>query len=226
MAIPPLILDILVLGIITLCVVLYARKGFVSGILSLLGTVISFFAALWASRFFAPHIFDNFFRKGIEENIATTLATESYTSVGEFLNSILEFLPKSAISFIEENLQATLDFASPNIAAQVMTEVVRPLIVPLIAVILFLILFALLRVLVGFLSKLAKGLKHVPVVNSLNKFLGAVVGLITAALYIYLAFCILWAYDYFSGQELINNLELSNSVAFRLFSHVNFLANM
>lgn len=226
MIVTSLLLDIVAIGVVVICALFYARKGFIKGVINFFGTLISLVVAVFASRMLAPAVFEAFFRKGLETRMAESIVQGGFTSIRQLLDSVLSFLPGNAITLIETNLQLSLDLAAPDLAVQVVDQVLKPLVTPLIATILFFVLLSMVRVLMGIIATLAGGLGKLPGIGLANRVLGAATGVLIGGLYIYLGLCVVWAYDAITPQASLGADYFSNSVVFRLLSNLNFFAKI
>ncbi|MDL2294157.1 CvpA family protein [Ruminococcaceae bacterium OttesenSCG-928-D13] len=224
MLLQSIILDLVVLAVLALCAAFYARRGLLASIFSLLGTLAALILAGLAANYLAPAIFNTFFRPGMEQRVADTIAESGVMSLEQLLAAVLGFLPESLLEGVAERISAGLDFTAPNVAALVVEQVVAPLVVPFIIVIVFFVLFSLLRLLMRLLRSLLVGVNRIPAVGAVNSALGAVVGIAIGALYIYLAFCVIWAYDSVNPASPIGETYFANSLSFNLLAGLNFFA--
>ena len=219
-----LVMDLVSLAIISLCAAYYARRGFISGVFSFFGTLIALVLAGLAAYHLSGGIFNTVFRPGLEEKVATSIAEQGFSSLSSFLAGLLTFLPSSIIDTVLAALEPSVDVTAGDLAHQIVTEVLGPIITPFIMVILFFLVFSLVRVLVGVVRSLAVGLARMPAMNTVNTALGAVVGVLIAGLYIYLALCAIWAYDSINPTNPVGSVYFSKSIVYQLLSPLNFFA--
>ena len=221
-----LVLDLVALAVLALCAAYYAQRGFIAGVFSFFGTLIAILGAGLAAYHLAPAIFNSFFRPGIEERIAATIAEQGIYDIKQLLAEIMGFVPGSIMDSIVSNMDTSMDFAAPNIAQLVVDQVVAPMVMPIISVALFFVLFSLLRILVGVVRSIAVGINKMPAMNTVNSALGAVAGVFIGALYVYLGFCVIWAYDSLNPQNPLGDQYFSRSFLFRLLSVFNFFTKL
>lgn len=221
-----IILDLVALGVIVFCTIYYSRKGFVFGLFSLLGTLIALIVAALAAQWLAPAVFETFFRQNMEQSVAEVISAQGITTVGDLLEQTLGFLPVNLIAFIELSLDISLDFGAADIAAIAVDQVIKPVVVPLLAALLFFIIFAMVRILVQALRSLSVRISRIPVVGTVNRMLGAVVGILIGILYVYLALSVLWAYDMFNPQTPVTSTYFGQSIVISLLQGFNIFTNI
>lgn len=226
MTIPSLVFDIISLLLIVSCAAYYWRSGFVAAIISLLGTVISLVVAVIAAERLAPFLFDALLQQPLQTQVADTISQYGISNTGALLEKLLDFLPAFMLRGIEETLGETLNFAAPDVAGQVVKLVIAPLVTPLLQVLLFFILFGILRTVFRIVAGLAKKLAKMPVLGGANRTLGAVLGVPIGILYVYLACCMMWIYDFMRPDGPLLAQWFGNSVVFSLLGRFNFLQQL
>ena len=88
---------------------------------------------------------------------------------------------------------------------------------------LFFLLYALLRMLVSLIVTVMGLVNKLPVVGTVNRGLGWLVGAGTAMLDIYLVLCVVWGVIVITGGSLsvLNDTVLSGSLYYKLFNQFN-----
>lgn len=221
---PSLILDITAAALLLLCAIIYAKKGFASGLVNFLGTLAALIIAGLFATNFSPVIFDNFFRPGLEKNTAAAISAGGVQNINDLLKQVVGFLPDSVIRTISEQLGSSLDFSAADIANQVVTTVIAPLVIPIIAIVIFFVAFLLMRVIIGVLSNMLQIVNKVPLLGSANRLLGIAMGLLIGVLYAYIAFSIIWAVDVAYSGGVAAGEYFSSSFAWNTLYRFNVFA--
>lgn len=226
MTIQSLAMDIIALAVVLVCAAYYSRKGFLAAFISFFGTLVALVAAALIAYNFAPMVFTQFFKPGLEEKMALLISQQGVDSLSQLLHGTLTFLPEAAIDAAVDAFDTSLNFAAPDIASNVVEQVLRPLVTPLIMVILYFVVFAVLRILLAVLRGVAMGVGRLPVINTVNRAFGGAMGTLVGALYVFIALCIIWGYGSITQQSLFEEVYFAKSLVWRLFSGLNFFAKM
>lgn len=218
-----LILDIILLAILVLVVWLYAKKGFVAGLLQFVGSILSLLGALLLSRKVAPMLFDRFLRSSFVERMEETIAREGTVDLAGLLDQFAGFLPDQLQQKILQSADSLIGAARPDLAQAVVTEVIEPLLTPIITVVLFFVAFGLCRFLVSFLVAVLTNLNKIPLVGGVNKLLGVGMGLLAGLVDLYILLCALWAVMVITGGNLpfLNEEVLAGSRLYAVFRPLN-----
>ena len=219
---PALILDIALIGVVVATVIHYARKGFVAGMIDLVGNLAAIALAWFVSGKVSPTVFENFFRSGLVEKTTQTLQQGSF-SLESVLGGLEGLVPQSLMDSIMESANSVLNSQAPDLAQQVVEQIISPLVVPLITVVLFFATFLLCRVVIAFLVAVLTNLNKVPLLGGVNRTLGVVVGLVGGVLNALLLLCLIWAVIVITSNNLpvVNDLALSGSYFYSFFSAYN-----
>lgn len=218
-----LILDIILLVVLALVVCLYAKKGFVAGLLQFIGNILSLVGALVLSRRVAPMLFDRFLRSSFVERLEETIAQEGTVELAGLLERFAGFLPESLQQKILQSADNLIGAARPDLAQAIVTEVVEPLLTPIITVVLFFVAFGLCRFIVGFLVAVLTNLNKIPLVGGVNRLLGVGMGLLAGLVDLYILLCALWAVMVITGGNLpfLNEQVLAGSRLYAVFRPLN-----
>lgn len=218
------IFDLVCLAILIGSAAWCAHKGFLVSLISFFGTLVAILLAFFAARTLSPWLFDVMFRPSLEESMTQALSGQGVGDIHALLKQFVGFLPEAMIDSLAEQLGASLNFAAPDIAGQVVTTVVSPLVVPFISVVVFFVLFLVLRLLFWLLRKVAGGVGAIPGISLVNKAFGAFMGIFVGALYVYLLLCALWAWDALSPATSPGLQYFTRSVFYRVLYGLNFFA--
>lgn len=223
MTLPSILLDVICVVLLIGCTILYARKGFLSALVSLVGTIAALIASSIAASRFAPWIFNQYFRPGLEEKATEAIAAQGALDLEALLDQFVGFLPETTLKEIAENFANSTDLRAPTLAAELVEQVVKPMVVPVITVFLFVIVFLLLRLLVGLISRILTGANHIPLIGTANGALGAVMGVLLGALYILVLITVAGAVSSFWVSQAEKTAFFANSFVWRLFSGFRFI---
>ena len=214
---PAFILDIALIVVIVATVIHYARKGFVAGIIDLVGNLFSIALAWFVSGKVSPTVFENFFKSGLIEKTTQTLQQGSF-DLESILGGLEGLVPQSMMDSILASADSVLNSQAPNMAQQVVEQIISPLVVPLITVVLFFATFVLCRLVVAFLVAVLTNLNKVPLLGSFNRALGVVAGLVGGVI-----LCMIWAIIVITSNNLpvLNDSALSGSYFYSFFSVYN-----
>ena len=215
---PAFILDIVLIGVIVATVIHYARKGFVAGIVDLVGNLAAIALAWFVSGKVSPTVFENFFKSGLVDKTTQTLQQGSF-NLESILGGLEGLIPQSLMDGIMESAESVLNSQAPNMAQQVVEQIIAPLVVPLITV----VLFFLCRVVLAFLVTVLTNLNKVPLLGGFNRTLGVLVGLVGGVINVLLLLCLIWAVIVITSNNLpvLNDSALSGSYFYSFFSAYN-----
>lgn len=211
-----LIYDVIFLALLIAAALLGRRRGFLASLVLLVGSVAAILGAAWAARTFAPALYDSAFAPLISEQVAAVLA-EAGGDAAELL-ARLDFLPQSIAAALANVLSRVEGTAGPQAA-----EALTPVILPLVQALLFLVVYLVLRALVRLVASLLRHLNAVPVVGSLNRVLGLVLGLGIGAVNCWVCAMVLWLASVFAAGRvpLLGAGTLSASALYRFFAALN-----
>lgn len=220
---PAILIDLILLAVLVVTMVRYAKKGFVSGLISLVGSLISLALAWIVSGSVSPVVFENFFKSGLTERMAEALQKQGASGVSTILDGLSAFLPQRFLDDIAGRASELFHSGAPDLAQRVVEELIAPLVVPLITVVLFFATFVLCRVLVSLLVTSLTNLNKIPVIGGVNRLLGIAVGFAAGLIHVLLGLCLLWAVVVITNGTLpgLNDAALSGSILYRLFSAYN-----
>ncbi|MDD3429185.1 MAG: CvpA family protein [Oscillospiraceae bacterium] len=215
-----IIFDIVLLGIALSVMLSYAHKGFVAGIIELVGNVIAIVGATVISSKASPALFEAFFKNTFTEKVSTTLAeNEGIVTLQQIAEKLKTLLPGNILESL--NLQqstAAIDATVPGAAMQIVEDVVQPLFVPILAFVVFFVSFAVIKLCVNFISATMVNINRIPLVGGVNRTLGMVTGFAIGLLYVYIGLCIVWAVLSVTGGIWAFTPEnLANSTLYKYF---------
>ena len=217
---PSFLFDIICTAAWIILVVRYARKGFLSSIVQLVGNLFSLLGAKELSAACAGWVFEHMLAGGFRTQIAANIAAGGAVDLSGIAEKYAGFLPASfrasIVAACERSIGAVL-------ADSIVKTVLQPLLTPVITLVLFFLFYALLRLLVSMLVTVLGLVNKLPVIGTVNRGLGWLVGGATALLDIYLVLCILWGIIVITGGNLnvLNDTVMSSSLYYKIFNLFN-----
>ena len=220
---PAVLVDVILIVVVVATVFHYSRKGFVAGLLDLVGNLASLVLAWVVAGRVSPTVFENFFKSGLIDKTAEALQQQGAASVTALLENLGTVLPRQLQETLTSSLDGILNSGAPDIAQQIVENIVAPLVVPLITVVVFFATFALCKLLVSLLVAVLTNINRIPMLGAVNRTLGVVIGLVAGFINVLLLLCLLWAIVALTNGSLpgLNDTALSGSYFYRFFSAYN-----
>lgn len=220
---PALILDVILIAVIVLTAFHYKKKGFVAGLLDLVGNLLALLVAWIASDRISPTVFENFFKQGLIEKITQTVQERGTSGLTMLVENFSSILPGGMADEVTRSLQEILGSGAPDLAVRIVDTILTPLIVPMITVVLFFIAFAVCKLVISMLVAVLTNINKIPVIGSVNELLGILVGVAGGLLNVVLLLCLIWAVVAITNNNLpvLNHDMLSGSMMYSLFSKYN-----
>ena len=224
---PSFLFDIICTVVWLLLAVRYARKGFLASVVQLAGSLLSLTGARAFSGWAAGQVFQNFFAGSFRDQIAASIAAGGVVDLSGIAQRYAGFLPESfrasIVEACERSVSAVLSDNAVVLADVIVQKVLAPLLTPGISLVLFFVAFALLRMLVSLLVTVLGLVNKLPVVGTVNRWLGWTAGGIASLLDIYLVLCVLWALIVITGGNLtmLNDTVMSSSLYYKVFNVFN-----
>ena len=215
---PSFLFDIICTAAWIILVVRYARKGFLSSIVQLVGNLFSLLGAKELSAACAGWVFEHMLAGGFRTQIAANIAAGGAVDLSGIAEKYAGFLPASfrasIVAACERSIGAVLADNAVVLADSIVENVLQ---------LLFFLFYALLRLLVSMLVTVLGLVNKLPVIGTVNRGLGWLVGGATALLDIYLVLCILWGIIVITGGNLnvLNDTVMSSSLYYKIFNLFN-----
>ena len=212
---PSFLFDILCTAAWIVLTVRYARKGFLASMVQLLGNGLSLLGAHQLSSACAGWVFEHL------------LAAGGVVDLTGIADKYAGFLPQSfrasIVAACERSIGAVLSDNAVVLADTIVEKVLQPLLIPVITLVLFFVFYALLRLLVSMLVTVLGLVNKLPVVGTVNRGLGWLVGGGTALMDIYLVLCVVWGLVVITGGSLsvLNDTVMSGSLYYKVFNLFN-----
>lgn len=177
-----LVLDVIIIGIILLCIFLSARHGFVRTVIEVAGFIAAFVIAFTISSPLANVTYDNI----IEPSIVSTVEKASDNSGNEIAtrlwDSFPDFVKRHSADFglseerFNEKVNSSVSGSINQSALKVSENVTKPLITKLLGALYSTVIVIVLIIVSKFLAKALNKLFSFSLVGTLNKMLGGVIG--------------------------------------------------
>ena len=206
----------------------YARKGFLASMVGLVGNLLSLLGAHQLSAACAGWVFEHMLAGGFRTQIAANIAPQAVRWTFPALRkSTRAFCPPASGHPSWRPASAPLGPFWPTMPwcwpIPLWRNVLQPLLTPVITLVLFFLFYALLRLLVSMLVTVLGLVNKLPVIGTVNRGLGWLVGAGTALLDVYLVLCILWGLIVITGGSLnvLNDTVMSTSLYYKIFNLFN-----
>lgn len=218
-----IVFDLVMLALLLVVAFAYARRGFAAGLVQFVGNLASLIGALVLSHQASPLLFEKFFQNGFVTSIQNTLTAEGTVNIQSTIEKYAGFLPESIKESLTASAAGLLDSGAPDLAVKLVDEVIAPLLTPIIAIVLFFVAFALCRLLVALLVAVLTNVNRIPVMGSVNRFFGFLMGLLAGVVDLYLVLCAVWAVIVITGGSIgfLNDQALAGSITYSLFGRFN-----
>ena len=216
-------LDIALIAVVIFTIAYYMRRGFVAGLLGLVGNLVSLALAWVLSDQVSPTLFENFFKSGLIDQTTQLISEQGAAGVQSILDKFSAFLPASMMESLTQQANTIFNSGAPDMALAIVENIVAPLVMPLIGVVVFFAVFVLGRVVISLLVAIFSNVNRVPLVGGVNKGLGAVIGLVAGLINALMVLCVIWAIVVITSGNLpiLNDQTLSGSYLYTAFSAYN-----
>lgn len=188
------VLDVAIVLTIVIFVTIGWNKGFLEKVIDMASSIFGLVASILLARPFADGVLRNLIGPSLEESISGYLVSR-LDEIGLTVNQLTQTNLRQALaefSLPEFMIDALVDSIDASQVGQQIIDALTPGILSLaLIVISFLVLFFGSMVVFFILRLLAKGLTSVPIIKHIDKFLGAIFGLIKVALLIFILLFIL-----------------------------------
>ncbi len=213
------IIDIIIISGFFLIITLAVKKGFAKIVLDIGATVLSFITAYIFSRPAAELVYEKVIKGMIENSLEEKLrelpAGDAFAQVRALAGSIPQGLVSLGdkiglnISTLIENANKA-DISPGSISASVTDSVFKPIVLIAATAVCGLLIFILASVVFGLVAKLVNKVFKIPLVKSVNRALGGVLGIVEGVVFLFV-FCTL---AYFIGGLTDGKLSeyIGNSV--------------
>ena len=209
----PLILDIVLILFLLIVAIVGCKKGFLRGLVGLIGTIVAFVIAILCAAPVAEFVENAFgMTSGIAENLEGSLSDIDAFNVpmsDEGLTAALAELglPGFLTDMILDVVAGLQIEGSPTVAQVVAPALAQMLAIAICGVVLFVVAAIVLNLLAGFLSKV---LDKIPVVGAINHILGLALGLVKGLIVVYIILAVLSLLPVQSVQDTLAQTTVIN----------------
>ena len=212
---PSFLFDIICTAAWIILMIRYAHKGFLSSMVQLVGNLISLLGARQLSTACAGWVFEHMLAGGFRTQIAASLSAGGVVDLTGIAEKYAGFLPAS--------FRASIVAACERSIGAVLADNAVVLADTIVEKVMFCLFYALLRLLVSMLVTVLGLVNKLPVIGTMNRALGWIVGGGTALLDIYLVLCVLWGIIVVTGGNLnvLNDTVMSTSLYYKVFNLFN-----
>ncbi len=192
------IIDIALITVILVFLIVGIKRGFIKELVSLIGFVVAFVVALFLSGIGSSFVYDTFVDGFVKDKVSSAVMQSVDNEVDGVLVSIPDYFINAAEAtgtdiegVVKSNIGASVEETANSVATTVSKDVAKPVIGALIRVILFIIIFIIVKILIDWIGRALDLVSRLPVIHSLNRVLGAVIGtargVVTAAIICFVA---------------------------------------
>lgn len=224
-----IILDVILVTIFAAFVFTAAKKGFMHTLLELLAVIVALALSYQFSPVVAQATYDEIVEKSLVEAVETqideTVNVSSVTTQAEvLLDSIPGFMASFAssagVDLDEIKTQISSEkFSSANLAIELVDKIAKPIAVGALTAILFLLLSVVLIFLLKWIAGLLAKLFKLPLIGTVNKVLGGVLGACKGVLVI-VFICTFLDILFANGDGEISDM-VNNSYVVGLLDNIN-----
>lgn len=224
-----IILDVILVTIFAAFVFTAAKKGFMRTLLELLAVIVALALSYQFSPVVAQATYDEIVEKSLVEAVETqideTVNVSSVTTQAEvLLDSIPGFMASFAssagVDLDEIKTQISSEkFSSANLAIELVDKIAKPIAVGALTAIFFLLLSVVLIFVLKWIAGLLAKLFKLPLIGTVNKVLGGVLGACKGVLVI-VFICTFLDIIFANGDGEISDM-VNNSYVVGLLDNIN-----
>ena len=222
------IIDLILLAIILIIAFMTAKQGFVRAVVEAVG----FIAAVLVAFSVITPLAEYTYNKVVEPAIVTSVSDGKIENTNKTIDKVWESLPKivtdnaSNFGISKESLEKTISQSNKLDAQTILTDVsqkvVSPLVVGILKTVYAVILVFVLSFVVKIIAKLLNKAFSFSAVGKVNKFLGALIGVVKgASTAVVLSETILLLISFTkNGIWIFNNANFDKTILFKFLTNV------
>lgn len=204
------------------------RKGFLSTLVHVVGYVLACYGAYIGSRALAETIYQLFIRQKLIRSVGDALQNSAASAdVSASIGAVLQTMPKMLQGFVTsffggvegltKEFGGMLSGTAETVSIAVADQMLYPIIYTVLQAISFLLLFFAIMVLVRSLSKIFRGVRHIPLIGPVNSLLGGVLGLVQGMVIIFIVVMALHLFIGLTGGNIryLNDEAIGQTYLFR-----------
>ncbi len=228
-----MILDLIILAITVILVIIGVVRGIARTLLNVLSVAASAVCSYLGAGLLSNLIYTSIISPEITKNVTNSMADTSAsaaTIIQEAIDALPEFVVNTLkmLGIVLDNVTKSAVSAVNGSASNVTSAVdlaLKPVITSVLSVILMALLFIIFLFIFKKISNRAERLFHIPVVGALNGFLGGILGLIEAAIIVFVGILVIKVMFVFSQDPFIPMDMISKSIVFSAIYNSEFLNN-
>ncbi len=181
-----IILDVILLAVFAAFVFTAAKKGFMLSLLELIAVIVALALSYQFSPVVAQATYDNVVEKSLVETVElqideTLNVTSSMVQAELLLDSIPDFMTSfaSSVGVELDEVKSIINaekLSAENLATELVTKIAQPIVVAALTFIFFLLLSVILLFALKWVAKLLSKIFKLPLIGTVNKVLGGVLG--------------------------------------------------
>ncbi len=228
MEIGALILDILIAFIFLFYFIMNWKRGFLASLFKILGFAIACAGAYIGSRALAETVYQLFLRQKLIKSVSETLVnttSDLNMSVDAVLSNVPVWLRSFFIDFfggregVQNEVGSLMSDSVHSMSVSVTDEMLYPILYTVLQAVFFILLFFAIMIVVKGLSRILKGVKHIPLLGPVNSLLGGILGIVQGVL---IAVILVLVLNLFNGVtansvKYVNQDAISQTYIFRHF---------
>ena len=224
-----IILDVILLTVFVAFVFTAAKKGFMLSLLELIAVIVALTLSYQFSPVVAQAAYDNIVEEKLIETVETELdASLNISSSTAQAETVLESMPEFMVSFASsvgiemEEVKSKITsetFSAENLATELVDKIAQPIVVTALTAISFLLLSAVLLFALKWIAGLLSKIFKLPLIGTVNKVLGGVLGACKGVMVIIFISTILKVL--FAGGESEISTMVNGSYVVGLLDNVN-----
>lgn len=177
-----MVLDIFVLIILVLFVIIGRQNGLVKGLFSLVSWLVSGVLSCFLGNAVANWVYDNYIETSITESLVK--AFELSSPQENIINNLPKYLYLLLNLFGVNNVETGETYNSLEEFTKFTTEALHPIITGVLNVIFIIVIFIVFMIIFLLIKKLLLSAKKIPVIKSVDKFFGGVLGLCKGLIFV------------------------------------------
>lgn len=174
-----IVLDLIVLGIILLCILISARKGFVKVLVETVGFIAAIVIAFSVSSPLADLAYDKVIEPPIIEAAVNSAGEnaeqEAKNALPGFIDNESSF-GSSVVNDFTQSIKQNISAGTETAVKSASQQIVKPVAVKILSLLFSVILILVLMIVVKFLARLLNKMFSFSIVGKLNRALGGLVG--------------------------------------------------
>lgn len=230
-----LIFDLVMILLLILIILAARKRGFVRILIETLGYIVAVLVAALLSAGLSNSCYDLFVRPPITRTVEAQVAKAEGPVVDQ-IHTALEALPKSVNALMQMSgvttsdveQQVGVDVSKPSVVADAVADAVAPPVTQVLKSLLFIAFLVILLILVRLLARSLNKIFSVPVLGTLNRFLGGLLGLVQGFLLIFVLCILVYCLSEWigNGTGTVFDRVAEGSYLYRLLIPLNPLARL